>query len=383
MGSEGASAGTAGRFSIERQSAGTVLRASGRWDVAAAAALDRALARWRPTRGEAVRMDLSALERLDTAGAWLLHRTLKGADTAGATVELIGLQPAQAVLLEQVAANDRPVRIEPDKAHGLRRIVERTGKSAIYLVVKARNFTAFLGLIVVTLARIALQPRRLRFTSLVYHMEATGFSALPIVGLLSFLIGVVLAYQGAEQLQRFGAEVFVVNLIAVSVLREIGVLMTAIVVAGRSGSAFTAQIGAMKVSQEIDAIRTLGLDPVEVLVAPRLLALMVVLPLLSFYAAIMGLLGGAVMAWVVLGITPEAFVQRLYEAAGFWTVMTGLIKAPFFAFAIALIGCYEGLRVEGSAESVGKLTTRAVVESIFLVIVLDALFSILFNMIGI
>ena len=231
-------------------------------------------------------------------------------------------------------------------------------------------------------AEIENHGLRPRWTPLIYHLEAIGFNAVPIVSLISFLIGVVLAYQGATQLRQFGAEIFTVELVAISVLREIGILLTAIIVAGRSGSAFTAQIGSMKLNEEIDAMRTLALDPMEVLVLPRVLALIIALPMLGFIADIMGLFGGALMCWVVLDITPGLYLQRLNEwvpLAHFWV---GLIKAPFFALMIGLIGCFEGLQVEGSAESVGRLTTKSVVEAIFMVIVVDAIFSIYFAVIG-
>jgi phospholipid/cholesterol/gamma-HCH transport system permease protein len=223
----------------------------------------------------------------------------------------------------------------------------------------------------------------LRLTSLVFHMEEVGLNALPIVGLMAFLLGVVLAFQGASQLLRFGAEVFVVNLVGISLLREIGVLMTAIIVAGRSGSAFTAQIGSMKVNQEVDALQAMGLDPIHVLVVPRLLALVVTLPLLAFFADVLGLLGGGLMAWIVLDISPGTFAERLPEAVSLWSFWVGIIKAPFFAFLIAMIGSYEGFKVEGSATSLGQRTTRAVVESIFLVIAVDAAFSVFFQVVGV
>ncbi len=234
-----------------------------------------------------------------------------------------------------------------------------------------------------TFARTLANPSRLRLRAVLFHVGQTGLNALPILGLLSFLIGVVLAFQGADQLRVFGAEMFVVNLLGVSILREIGILLTAIIVAGRSGSAFTAQIGTMKVNQEVDAIRTLGLDPIELLVLPRAIALVVSMPLLAFYAAVMGLLGGAVMCWAVLGIGFGVFLNQLDAAVNVTMLMVGLVKAPVFALVIAMVGCYEGLNVSGSAESVGRLTTRSVVESIFLVIVLDAAFSVLFSMLGV
>ena len=205
-----------------------------------------------------------------------------------------------------------------------------------------------------------------------HQVEETGINALPIVGLLAFLIGVVLAYQGADQLKRFGAEIFTINLLGVGVLREIGGLITAIIVAGRSGSAFTAQIGTMRVNEEIDAMQTIGLNTVDMLVLPRIIGLVIALPLLTFYADIMGLIGGAVMCYFDLGITIPVFLRQLHEAVNVNTLMVGLIKAPVFAFVIALVGCYEGFQVERNAASVGLLTTRSVVESVFLVIVLDA-----------
>jgi phospholipid/cholesterol/gamma-HCH transport system permease protein len=203
-----------------------------------------------------------------------------------------------------------------------------------------------------------------------------------VVGLISFLIGIVTAFQSADQLRAFGAEIFTVNIVGQGVLREMGVLLTAIILAGRSGSAFTAQIGTMTVREEVDAMRTIGLDPMDVLVLPRLLALIIALPLLTFFADLMGLLGGALMATAALDITLVQFVRQLYSAVTLSTFAVGMIKAPVFGFVIAMVGCYEGLRVTGSAESVGRLTTRSVVESIFLVIVLDAMFSIFFSIIG-
>jgi phospholipid/cholesterol/gamma-HCH transport system permease protein len=241
----------------------------------------------------------------------------------------------------------------------------------------------FGGLVASALARLLAQPGRLRATATTVQMEQTGLNALPIVGLLSFLIGIVFAYQGADQLRRFGAEIYTVNLLGIAVLRELGVLLTAIIIAGRSGSAFTAQIGTMQVNQEIDALRTLGLDPVEVLVLPRILGLVLTMPLLVFYADAMGLLGGALMAWATIGISIPVFLEQLRGAITEWTLWIGIIKAPFFASIIALVGCYEGFNVSGSADSVGRLTTQSVVEAIFLVIVADSAFSILFSLLRI
>jgi phospholipid/cholesterol/gamma-HCH transport system permease protein len=210
-------------------------------------------------------------------------------------------------------------------------------------------------------------------------MEQVGVKAMPIVGLMAFLIGVVIAQQGEFQLKRFGANMFVVDLVAVSILREIAILITAIMLAGRSGSAFTAQIGTMVLNEEVDAMRTLGIDPIETLILPRLVAIMLMMPLLTFYADILGMLGGGVFCWLVLDMAPGAYLERLHSAITMDSFLVGLIKAPFFAAVIAIAGCYEGLKVRGSAESVGSQTTRSVVESIFLVIVLDAVFAVFFS----
>jgi phospholipid/cholesterol/gamma-HCH transport system permease protein len=210
-------------------------------------------------------------------------------------------------------------------------------------------------------------------------MEQTGLNSLPVIGLLSLLVGVVFAFQGADQLRTFGAEIYTVNLLGIAILRELGVLLTAIILAGRSGSAFTAQIGTMKVNEEVDAMEVLGLDPIEVLVLPRLFAMMITLPLVAFFANIMGLLGGAIMCWATLDISIPTFLRQLRSPLPGWSFWIGIMKAPAFAGIIALTGCYEGLRVSRSAESVGRLTTRSVVESIFLIILADAVFSIIFS----
>ena len=330
-----------------------------------------------------VHFDISEVKLLDTAGAWTLYRTARDWEAAGARISIEGGNAEQVALLETVRASDRPFEPTAPEGLGVLKLLAHIGVAVEDIAREIIELIGFFGVVVITLLRTVRQPSRLRVTSLIYHMEQVGLNALPIVGLISFLIGVVLAFQGSSQLQRFGAEIFVVNLVAVSVLRELGILLTSIVIAGRSGSAFTAQIGSMKVHEEVDAMRTLGLDPIEVLVMPRLLALVFTLPLLAFFADIMGLLGGGLMAWVALGIPPDAFIERLNTSISMWSFWVGIIKAPVFAFLIAMIGCYEGFQVVGSAESVGQRTTRAVVEAIFLVIVVDAAFSIFFQIIGI
>jgi phospholipid/cholesterol/gamma-HCH transport system permease protein len=357
----------------------------GGWTVAELAQLDdagRAMLKALPVEAGQARIELGALEALDTAGAWLLCRIQAGLAERGWQVELAGANPVQAALLAEIGRLKPRPALPPPQLNPFVRLLARLGASTLSACGEARRLLSFYGETLVTLCRLALHPGRLRLTSLVHHLEQTCLNALPIVGMIAFLIGVVLAYQGADQLRRFGAEVFTVNLLGVSVLREIGILLTAIVVAGRSGSAFTAEIGMMKVREEIDALRTIGADPIEVLVVPRLLALMIALPLLAFFADILALFGGGLMSVLALGIPAPQFLSQLQGAITPTMFWIGLVKAPVFAFLIALVGCYQGLSVSGSAESVGRLTTQSVVLSIFLVIVADALFSILFSYLG-
>lgn len=362
---------------------GWTLEAGGRWVLASAHALQREMGALRLGGPEGpVRIDLTHLRALDTAGAVLLVRLRERLAGRGGTVAFTGVAPAWAALLDAADRAAREPPVPEPRPHPVLDMVARTGAVTLGLVREAGDLLGFLGLLGMRMGRTLVRPGRLRLTATVHHMEQVGFNALPIVGLLAFLIGVVLAYQGADQLRQFGAEIFVVNLLGISVLREIGILITAIIVAGRSGSAFTAEIGAMKVNQEIDALETLGLDPVELLVLPRTIALILTLPLLVFYADVVALAGGAVMSQAVLGIPPGLFLEQLRAAIGLDTLFVGLVKAPVFAFVIALVGCYQGLKVTGSAESIGRRTTQSVVWSIFLVITLDAAFSVLFSILG-
>jgi phospholipid/cholesterol/gamma-HCH transport system permease protein len=362
-----------------------VLSAGGEWLVATAADLDCRLRALELPRQRRVSIDLAGIDRIDSAGAWLLLRTEHDLSARGNHVEVRNLAPTFAPLFEQVRAGGllRPVPHPRPDYYSPAGFIARIGEITVGLVVRTYSLLGFFGLIWLTTMRLMRRPRRLRLTATVAQIEQTGVNALAIVGMLSFLVGIVIAYQGADQLRRFGAEIYTVDLLAVGILRELGVLMTAIIIAGRSGSAFTAQIGTMQVNQEIDALRTLGLDPVEVLVMPRLLGLLVTLPMLTLYADLMGLLGGCLMAWVVLGITIPEFISELQYAVTAKTLGVGLFKAPFFAGIIAMIGCYEGFQVSRSAESVGRLTTLSVVESIFLVIVTDAVFSVVFSILKI
>jgi phospholipid/cholesterol/gamma-HCH transport system permease protein len=363
-----------------------LVEAGGHWTLSALAELDerrhRLLAET-PAGGGAASIDLRAVQRLDTAGAWLLHRLMGELAERGWRVEWSGARDAHAGLLAEVRRMTTAPLPPAPEVNPLLRVIANLGRSTLAALDEGSRLLSFYGQTLVALSRVALRPSRLRLTSLTHHLEQTCVNALPIVGLVSFLIGIVMAYQGADQLRRFGAEIFTVDLLAISALREIGILLTAVVVAGRSGSAFTAQIGMMKVNEEIDALRTLGLDPLEVLVLPRLLALMIALPLLAFFADIMALFGGGLMCAFALDISPDQYISRLSQAIWPRTFWVGIVKAPVFAFVIAMVACYEGLTVEGSAESVGQKTTLSVVVAIFLVIVFDAIFSIVFSSLGI
>ncbi len=358
--------------------------AGGDWVVPEAPRLDMALRKLDFGDAPAVEIDADGLEMLDTAGAWLLLRTKREVEDSHRKLAAFKVSGAYRTLFETIdrVHNAPPVVIH--HRHTFKHFLERTGKGFIHFLMQSYEILNYVGRVTIETGEAIIKPRgNLRVAALFHQIEETGITALPIVGLLAFLLGVVLAYQGADQLRRFGAEIFTVDLVGVAMLREIGGLITAIIVAGRSGSAFTAQIGTMNVNEEIDAMQTLGLNTVDVLVLPRVIGLVITLPLLTFYADIMGLIGGGVMSYFDLGFTVPVYMRELENAISLSTMMVGLIKAPVFAFIIALVGCFEGLKVERNAASVGKLTTRSVVESIFLVIVFDAGFSILFSILGI
>ena len=370
-------------MTTNRTGDGLEIRLSGDWTIDYANRIDIAIASADIAAAATCIIDAGGIGRMDTSGAWLVEKLRRRIAALGIDTAFRNIQPTHDVLIKRLQAIAGDPAPEPVRYGALSLVAERTGRATIDALNEAQDLLNFLGLATVTAAKTVMRPRRFRGTAFVYHLEQVGLNALPIVGLLSFLIGVVLAYQGADQLRRFGAEIFTVNLLGISILREMGILLTAIIVAGRSGSAFAAQIGTMQVSEEIDAMRTIGLDPIEVLVLPRTLALLVAMPLLAVYADLMGLAGGALMTIVSLDITLTQFTERLKDVVPIWAFWVGLIKAPFFGIVIALVGCREGLKVRGSADSVGRQTTRAVVIGIFLVIVIDAVFSIFFSTVGV
>lgn len=320
-------------------------------------------------------IDAQAITRMDSAGALLLVRLLQ---RWSLPLEALCLASAHKGLVAAVSAASNGEELVSHPHHGVRELLARVGETVIGLWRQTRALLGFIGESLSTLGRTMRHPGRLRLTSMVHHIEATGLDAVPLVALLSFLIGAVVAFLGATVLADFGAQIFVVELVGFAFLREFGVLLTAILVAGRTASAFTAQIGAMKSREEIDAIRTLGLNPIELLVLPRMLALLIGLPLLTFLAMIAGIAGGLTVSAMTLDITPDAFLTRFHETVALRHFLVGLVKAPIFAVVISLIGCLEGFKVEGTAQSVGERTTSSVVQSISSVIVIDALAAIFF-----
>lgn len=360
---------------------------SGHWTALGIGPLARRLGDGRgpPAEGVPERpvLDGSRVLALDSVGAMLIGRWLAGLglepDAAAARIEWRGWRPAHRRLLERVA-QQAPAR--PAAPPAPLPPLERLGRAAWSAGAEGLALLALVGECAVAAVRDLAHPSRMRWRPLLHHVQVAGLGALPIVGLLSVLMGIVVAFQGADQLQRYGANIFVVDLVAISMLREFAPLVTAIIIAGRSGAAFAAQLGTMAVTEEIDALRVLGIAPVELLVLPRMFALFVALPLLTVFADFTGVLGGMVMARSKLGVDYAEFLDRLPRAVELTTLLVGLFKAPVFAAIIAVVGSFQGLRTSGGADSVGTHTTRAVVQAIFLIIVADAAFSVVFNILG-
>ncbi|PZU91734.1 MAG: ABC transporter permease [Chelatococcus sp.] len=323
------------------------------------------------------RLDLSAVTRLDTLGAFVLNRLKLRREEEGAAVEIVSSRPEHGLLLAEVSAKGHDLPPPPHQFRLVNILVD-IGRSVVNF---GRDMVAgamFLGEVVVGSIGVLLGPRRFRGPSLVNQIELIAFDGAPIIMLISFLVGCIVTQQGIFQLQQFGASVFVVNLAGILILRELAVLLTSIMIAGRSGSAFTAEIGSMKMREEIDALRVMGMDPIEVLVIPRILALVIALPILTFISAMAGLTGSVLVAWLYGDIGVDTFLARLQTVITWKHLAVGLIKAPFMAFVIGIIASMEGLAVKGSAESLGRQVTASVVKAIFMVIVVDGLFAIFF-----
>jgi phospholipid/cholesterol/gamma-HCH transport system permease protein len=360
------------------------LRPTGSWTVVNANLLESLFDAVTPQLASAkrLRVDLAGVREIDTLGAWLLEKISRGAEQAGQPVVVTGIDERHAELIEDVRKVNRGERRVQPRPNAVLALLERTGRAAFGAVGEAAILLQMLGAASWALLGVLRRPRSLRLTSLVYQTWRFGWQAIPIVVLITFLIGAIIAQQGIFHFRKFGAESYVVDMVGILVLREIGVLIVAIMVAGRSGSACTAELGSMKMREEIDALSTMGLDPVEVLILPRIIALVIALPILAFLGSMAALYGGGLIAWLYGGMSPAIFIARLHEAVSVTHFQVGMIKAPFMALVIGIIACSEGLKVKGSAESLGRQTTTSVVKSIFLVIVLDGLFAVFFASIG-
>ncbi len=367
------------QYESRRLGATVRLDLSGRWSIARGRIMETA-AQQRFGLDADVRevvFDLKRLQSLDTAGAWLIDRTRAELEASGVNATIEGATPEQAILLKEAAWRDF-AHEAPKRGYYIVDMLADVGASVVGAWNDFYDGVAFFGQVVAAFGRLIVRPGKFRGTSVVFHIESFGFRSIPIIALINFLVGGIVAQQGLFQLSRFGAATFTVDLIGILVLRELAVLLTSIMVAGRSGSAVTAELGSMKMREEIDALRVMGLDPVDVLVMPRLLALLVSLPILTFIADLSALFGGLLVAWTYGGINPDVFMSRLQSAIAMNTFLVGIIKAPVMAMVIGMVAVVEGFRVEGSAESLGGQVTASVVKSIFMVILMDGLFAMLF-----
>jgi phospholipid/cholesterol/gamma-HCH transport system permease protein len=360
------------------------LRPAGSWTAANVTTLEALSDAVTPQldRSTSVKMDMAGVRELDTLGAWLLEKITRRATSAGHRADMVGVADNYAGLMEEVRQVNRH---NPAPVPALNPVVAKVndiGRSAAGATEDLAVFLQMLGSLFLAIVGVLRRPRSLRLTSLVYQLYRVGWQAIPIVVLITFLIGAIIAQQGFFHFRKFGADSYVVDMVGILVLRELGVLIVAIMVAGRSGSAYTAELGSMKMREELDALSTMGLDPVEVLILPRVIALVCALPILSFIGSMAALYGGGLVAQFYGGMGPEIYIARLRDAVSVTHFEVGIIKAPFMALVIGIVACSEGLRVKGSAESLGKQTTTSVVKSIFLVIVLDGLFAVFFASIG-
>jgi phospholipid/cholesterol/gamma-HCH transport system permease protein len=378
---------TAGTLTVQSGQSGgdrLYLAATGSWTAEHAGALEPLVdAATRPNLPvHSVAIDTAQIDRLDSFGAWLLERTLRSWSSRGCEASLVGLRDDYRGLFDKIHAGTQKLPPAPPKRNSIIAALERIGMAMATIGADLLLIAQMVGSVMVALKRVLLRPLSFRLTPMVNHLERVGWQAMPIILLITVLIGAILAQQGIFHFRKFGADIYVVDMVGVLVLRELGVLIVCIMVAGRSGSSYTAELGAMKMREEIDALRTMGFDPVEVLILPRIIALVIAVPILTLFGSMAALYGGGLVAWLYGGIAPEVFLSRLREAISIETFQVGMIKAPFMALVIGLVACVEGLRVEGSAESLGEKTTESVVKSIFLVIVLDGVFAMFFAAIG-
>jgi phospholipid/cholesterol/gamma-HCH transport system permease protein len=375
----------AGTLLAQANRDGISLLASGTWTAEYARTLeplvDAVTNAKAPPRTLAI--DVAKIDRIDTYGAWLIERTLRAWRSRGVDAQLYGLPERHRGLFEKVQAGTHELSSLPPKPNSIVATLESVGRTMAVVLDDVLLLSQMGGALVLAFLRVLLRPHTFRFTSLAKHLERVAWNAVPIILMITLLIGAIIAQQGIFHFRTFGADLYVVDMVGVLVLRELGVVIVCIMVAGRSGSAYTAELGSMKMREEIDALRTMGFDPVEVLILPRILALIIAVPLLAFIGSMAALYGGGLVAWLYGGISPTIFMARLRDAISLQTFEVGMIKAPFMALIIGLIACVEGLRVSGSAESLGSKTTESVVKSIFLVIVVDGAFAVFFASIGI
>jgi phospholipid/cholesterol/gamma-HCH transport system permease protein len=360
------------------------LRARGSWTASNVTFLESLAAAAAPAidHAKTIKLDLADLSELDTLGAWLLEKLTRRAVSAGHRAEVTGVTENYLGLIEEVRQVNRHNHRPPPARNPVVVKLDEIGRSASNASEDIAVFLQMLGSLFVAILGVMRRPRSLRITSSVYQFYRVGWQAIPIVVLITFLIGAIIAQQGFFHFRRFGAESYTVDMVGILVLRELGVLIVAIMVAGRSGSAYTAELGSMKMREEIDALSTMGLDPIAVLILPRVVALICALPVLAFIGAIAALYGGGLVAQLYGDMSPAIYIARLHDAISVTHFKVGIIKAPFMALVIGIVACSEGLRVKGSAESLGRQTTTSVVKSIFLVIVLDGLFAVFFASIG-
>ena len=360
------------------------LRPGGSWTAANVTTLESLSDAVTPQldRSKSVNVDMTGVRELDTLGAWLLEKMSRRATSAGHRADVVGVADNYAGLIEEVRQVNRHNPAPVPARNPVVVKVNDIGRSAVSATEDLTVFLQMLGSLFVALFGVLRRPRSLRLTSLVYQLYRVGWQAIPIIVLITFLIGAIIAQQGIFHFRKFGADSYVVDMVGILVLRELGVLIVAIMVAGRSGSAYTAELGSMKMREEIDALSTMGLDPVEVLILPRVVALVCALPILAFIGSMAALYGGGLVAWFYGGMGPAIFIARLHDAVSVTHFEVGLIKAPFMALVIGLVACVEGFEVDGSSASLGLKTTSSVVKSIFLVIVLDGFFAMFFAAIG-
>jgi phospholipid/cholesterol/gamma-HCH transport system permease protein len=364
---------------IDRSNDTLTLRLRGEWSLEQAQRIERELATLPASGVASVRVDCAELARLDLSAAWMMRNALEKLRAQGAVVGFEGARPDQFAFIDDITQEKSPTAFASgNNDQALTAAVAALGKLSVKAAEGMRAALRFYGRVLVSGVGAMAHPKRLRFPSIARHVYETGVQAVPIVALIAFLITLVIAYIGAQQLERFGAEIFTVDLVVVGVLREMGVLLTAIIVAGRSGSAFAAELGVMQLNDEVDALKSIGMDPYEVLVVPRVLGLIIALPLLTILADTMGLAGGALLCSWLLDISIPQFVSRMQDALAPTTFWAGFLKAPAFAFLIAMTGTFRGMQVRDSSRELGRLTTVAVVQSIFLVILANAVFAVIY-----